>query len=243
MINESLRASDLRHFVKRVFEIDSYRSKIGNDSDIVVLSFTVEGEDPAKDLENFIEMGYEFVVDADVSTGETDDGTYKVFVELERSRHVAKEIRELLDGVEKVTGMGTLKFRYFKSFKSIEATLDNLKEFIPTDKAGYEEATDRNSFNNFSNFFNNSAVDKLDVVDETISFKKNAGDIIKFNIIESGPKTDVYEKIKGPIMLESKHIGEVLFLTKYIGNYNITKIKDTFIFERENWAVALERKQ
>lgn len=243
MLNESLRAADLRHFVKKVFEVDSYKSKIGNDSDIVVISFTVEGEDPAKDLENFIEMGFEFVVDADVSSGETDDGTYKVFVEMERTRHVAKQLKEMLDGVEKITGMDKLKFRYFKSFKSIEATLENLEKYIPVDKESYELATDRNSFNNFSNFFSNSSVDQLDVVDETISFKKHNSDIVKFDIIESGPKEFVYEQIKGPIMLESKHISEVLFLTKYIGNYNITKIQNTFIFERNNWAVALERKQ
>ncbi len=242
MLNESLRAADLRHFVKKVFEIDSYKSKIGNDADVVVLSFTVEGEDPAKDLENFIEMGYEFVVDADVSSGETDDGTYKVFVEVERSRHVAKEIREMLDGIEKITGMDDLKFRYFKSFKSIDATLENLEEFVPIDKESYELATDRNSFNNFSNFFNNSNVDQVDVVDETINFKRNFGDTISFNIIESGPKNHVYDQIVGPIMLESKHISEIMFLTKYIGNYNITKINNTFIFERNNWAVALERK-
>ncbi len=243
MLNESLREADLRHFVKKVFDIDSYKSKIGNDADIIVLSFTVEGEDPAKDLENFIEMGFEFVVDADVSSGETDDGTYKVFVELERTRHVAKEIREMLDGIEKITGMDKLKFRYFKSFKSIEATLENLEKYIPTNKKDYELATDRNSFNNFSNFFSNSSVDELDVVDETITFKRNIGDVVKFNIIESGPKEFVYGQIQGPIMLESKHVSEILFLTKYIGNYNITKIKDTFIFERNNWAVALERKQ
>ena len=243
MLNESLREADLRHFVKKVFEIDSYKSKIGNDHDITVLSFTVQGEDPAKDLENFIEMGYEFVVDADVSSGETDDGTYKVFVEIERSRHLAKEIREMLDGIEKITGMSQLKFRYFKSFKSIDATLENLEKFVPIDKESYEQATDRYSFNNFSNFFSNSSVDELDVVDETIMFKRNTGDVIKFNIIESGPKEFVYNQIQGPIMLESKHVSEVLFLTKYIGNYNITKVKDTFIFERNNWAVALERKQ
>lgn len=89
MINESLKSNDLRHFVKKVVEIDSFKSKIGDDQDIVVLSFTVDHEEPAKDLENFIEMGYEFVLDADVSSGELDDGTYKVYVELERSRHAA----------------------------------------------------------------------------------------------------------------------------------------------------------
>jgi len=43
-------------------------------------------------------------------------------------------------------------------------------------------------------------------------------------------------------MLESKDMAEVMFLSKVIGNYNITKIKDTFIFENNGWAVALKRK-
>ena len=89
MITESLRTHDLRHFIKKVVDIDSFKSKIGDDEDVVVLTFTVDHEDPAKDLENFIEMGYDFVLDADVSPGELDDGTYKVYVELERGRHVA----------------------------------------------------------------------------------------------------------------------------------------------------------
>ena len=50
-INESLRAQDLRHMIKKVFGIDSYKSKVGNDEEVVVLSFVVSEEDPAKDLE------------------------------------------------------------------------------------------------------------------------------------------------------------------------------------------------
>ena len=42
-------------------------------------------------------------------------------------------------------------------------------------------------------------------------------------------------------MLESKDIAEVLFLTKCIGNYNITKVGDKFIFENSGYAVALEK--
>ena len=242
MINESLRPRDLRHFVKKVFEIDSYKSKIGNDSDVVVLSFTVGSEDPAKDLENFIEMGYEFVIDADVSSGETDDGTYKVFVELERGRHVAKQIRELISGVEKIAGLDSMRFRYFKSFKSQEATEENLAAAVPTDSNAYKEATDRNSLDNFSNFFSNSYSDNLSVIDESITFKRAYSGPVSFNILSSGPKNEVYNAVKGPIMLEGKDMAEVMFLTKIIGNYNITKIGDTFIFESNGWAVSLERK-
>ena len=65
----NLRANDLKGLVKSVFEIDSYKSKIGYDEDIIVLSFTVEFDDPAKDLESFIELGYDFVLDSDVFKG------------------------------------------------------------------------------------------------------------------------------------------------------------------------------
>ena len=242
MINESLKAADLRHFVKKVIEIDNFKSKIGDDEDIVTISFTVDHEDPAKDLENFIEMGFDFVLDADVSPGELDDGTYKVYVELERNRHVAEQIREILDGVEKIAGINDFRFRYFKNFKSQEATEDNLAAAIPMDKDTYDAATERSKLDNFQEFFVNSYADDIKLLDESISFKRNNGDLVKFNIVTSGTRQEVYNEIKGPIMLESAGMAEVMFLSKYIGNYNITKISDTFIFENRGWAVALTRK-
>jgi hypothetical protein len=242
-LTESLRAGDLRDLVKKIFEIDSYKSKIGKDEDVVVLSFTVNQEDPAKDLENFFEMGYNFILDADVSPGETDDGTYKVYVELERTRHAPEQIFELIEGVQKLTGLDEMRFRYFKSFKSQEVTIENLKTAIPTDKETYDVATERNVLENFTNFFSNSYVDEIQMLDESITFKRVYSGPVSFNILTSGPKQEVYESIKGPIVLEGKDMAEVMFLTKVIGNYNITKIKDTFIFENSGWAVALKRKQ
>jgi len=241
-ITESLRRNDLQNLVKKVFDIDSYKSKIGDDYDVVVLSFTVESEDPATDLENFVEMGYDFVLDADVSPGETDDGTYKVFVELERSRHVAEQIIELLDGIELLTGIPDMRFRYFKNFESHDATIENLTKIIPINKESYEISTKKNSVDNYDNFFSNSTSDEIEVVNESITFKKIWSDPISFNIIKSGSKQSVYDYITGPILLESKDIAEVMFFTKYIGNYNINKIGNTFIFENSGWAVALEKK-
>lgn len=241
-LNENLHARDLKGLVKKVFEIDTYRSKIGDDQDVIVLSFTVDFEDPAKDLENFIEMGYEFVLDADVSPGETDDGNYKVFVEIERGRHAAKQIIELLDGIERLTNIPDMRFRYFKNFRSHDATEENLSAIVPMDKESYNIATDKSMLENFNFFFSNSYVDELNIVDESIVFKNTWKDPVSFQIITSGAKHQVYKEITGPIILESKDMAEVLFLTKYIGNYNITKINNKFIFENNGWAVALERK-
>ena len=241
-INESLRAQDLRHMIKKVFGVDSYKSKVGNDEEVVVLSFVVSEEDPAKDLENFIEMGYDFVLDADVTPGETDDGEFLVFVELERGRHVAEQIMQIVNGVTKLTEFDYMRFRYFKNFKSQEATEENLEAVVPTDKNSYKIATERTSLNNFSEFFSRSYADKVTVLDESITFKRSINQPISFNIIASGIKEDVYNNMQGPIMLEGKDISEILFLTKTIGNYNITKISNKFIFENNGWAVALERK-
>jgi hypothetical protein len=238
----SLKANDLRHFVKKVIDIDSFRSKIGDDQDIVTISFTVDHEDPAKDLENFIEMGYDFVLDADVSPGELDDGTYKVYVELERSRHVPEQLIKILSGVGKLSAIDDFRFRYFKSFKSQEATEENLAASIPLDADAYKIATEQSRMNNFEEFFRSSYADEIKLLDESISFKRIYGDTVTFNIISSGPKEEVYQSIKGPIMLESKDIAEVMFLSKYIGNYNITKVGNMFVFENSNWAVALKRK-
>ena len=77
-----LRAADLKNMVYDIFEIDSFKSKMGDDRDIVTLAFSVKEKEAAKDLENFLEKGYDFILDADATAGEQSDGTYKVFVEM-----------------------------------------------------------------------------------------------------------------------------------------------------------------
>jgi len=241
-LTESLHAGDLEYLVKKVFGIDAFKSKIGDDDQVVVVSFEVKQEDAAKDLENFIEMGYSFVLDADCTAGEGDDGSYFVFVELERGRHVAEQILEIIEGVKKLANLDGMRFRYFKNFKSQEANVETINIAVPQDKESYEVATKRNSMDNFQEFFKNSYADEIKLLDESISFTRPYSGTVIFDILDSGNKQDVYDNVKGPIILESKDMAEVMFLTKVIGNYNITKIKDTFIFESNGWAVALKRK-
>jgi len=239
----ALRELDLKNLVKHIFEIDNYKSKLGDDGDICVISFTVFYQDPAKDLENFFEMGYDFVLDADCTPGELEDGNYRVFVEIERSRHLPNQIMELIDGLEKLTGIENFRFRYYKNFKSKEATLDNLEFAIPKNKNEYDQATSGTQLENFNNFFAGSYQDSIELLDESIIFKRTWGEPLTFNIIASGTKREIYDLVKGPIILEGKDVAEVMYLTKYIGNYNITKIGSTFIFESRGHAVALTRNQ
>ncbi len=237
----ALHSNDLEYLVSNIFEIDSYASKMGSDQDVVVLSFTVEDHEPALDLVNFIERGYDFVLDADSTPGELKDGRYKVFVEMERNRHVPEQIMEILDGVQKLTGIDNFKFRYYKSFQSIPVDEQTLAETIPTSKQDYEVTIKEHSLNNFSNFFNRSFIESVSVDNDDIIFQKMYADPLRLRIKGFGTKQEVYESLPGKIMIESKDIAEVLFLSKYLGDYNITKVNGFYVFENNGYAAILER--
>ena len=239
-LNEDLKSNDLHNLVDHIFEVDSYASKMGDDRDIVVLSFTVENLAPAQDLVNFIERGYDFVLDADSSPGELAGGKYKVFVELERNKRVAEQIQEVLDGVGKLTGIDEFKFRYYKSFNSIP--VDSLTEMVPTSGNDYEIRIKESSLNNFSNFFNKSYLESISVDNDDLVFQKKYAEPLRMRIKGSGPRHQVYEGLPGRIMIESKDISEILYITKYVGNYNVTKINNWFVLENADYAVVLERK-
>ena len=240
-INEDLLAGDLAHLVSHIFDIDSFKSKIGEDGEMVVLSFTVDDKLPADDLARFLEMGYEFVLDADATNGPTDNGKHKVFVEMKRDRHTPKHIIELLDGIARLTGIDNFKFRYYKSFKSIPATLETLEQAIPINSNEYEDRISNNQMNNFSNFFNRGFIENVDVLGDDLRFQKIFAESINMKIKDFGLKKEIHERIQGRLKIEPKDISECIFLTKYLGDYNITKIDNSFIFENNGYAVVLER--
>ena len=74
-----------------------------------------------------------------------------------------------------------------------------------------------------------------------ISLYLNKKDI-KIEYLELGVLRKKYLTPLGLINRLVTNLKAIKFLSKYIGNYNITKISDTFIFENRGWAVALTRK-
>ena len=100
LVNEGLKAGDLEGVVSNKFSIDQYKSKMGEDRNILVLAFTVDGMAPAKDLERFAETGYKSVLDADATPGTLEDGKHKVFVEFARSPDVVKQILAFLEDLK-----------------------------------------------------------------------------------------------------------------------------------------------
>lgn len=242
MNEDSLKANDLIYLVDRIFEVDNYRSKMGDDADVVVLSFTVESRSPAEDLVNFIEKGYQFVLDADMSPGEMSDGKYRVFVELQRTSKVSEQISDLLYGLNRLTGIDDFKFRYHKSFDSLDANEEKLNEVIPRNALDYKNKIEsREVAESFETFFNQSMLESIDVQGDNVRFKKIWAEPIKFKYIKSGPINQILESLDNKISIGMNDMADVMFLTKYLGNYNITKMENQYMFENNGHALILER--
>jgi len=64
ILNEGLRPLDLKELIYPFFEVDTYRSKMGEDRDVCVISIQVKDRAPARDLMEFIEKGFNQVLDS-----------------------------------------------------------------------------------------------------------------------------------------------------------------------------------
>lgn len=102
-LHEGLEFADMKGIVSSTISIDQYRPKIGDDADTVVIAFTVLYEDAAKDLLDFIETGIVPYLDAEVSPSPNEEAEYKVFVEMERTKDLYRNIRDLLRDIDRVT--------------------------------------------------------------------------------------------------------------------------------------------
>ena len=234
-----LRQHDLEFTIDNIFEIDSYKSKMGDDKDIVTLSFAVKGEQPAQDLVKFIETGYDFVLDADKTSSEQADGKYRVFVEIERSKKSPNEILEILDGVKKISNQSDMRFRYYKNFRSEPANETSINEQLPLDPDAYDIKTNQTHMENYKNFFADSYVDEVYMEGNTVHLKKKWADKLVFDFVDMGFKTQIIESITDPVQFEA--FPEIIFLSKYVGDFNITKFGKNLVFENKGHCVVLKR--
>jgi hypothetical protein len=140
LLRENLEQGDLKRLVHNELHIDEYKSKMGTDEDVCVISFKVAGKEPGADLVSFIEKGYDFVLDADVSSGEKEGGDYLVFVELQRSEELPTQIIAIMNDLMNLTEqkIEDWRVRYYKSTNDNELTLEALANIVPLTSEAYD---------------------------------------------------------------------------------------------------------
>lgn len=240
-LNEGLRPMDLAEMIYPTFEVDTYRSKMGEDRDVCVLSFQVKDRAPAKDMMEFIEKGYHFVLDSDISSGENDKGEYSVFVELSRSPRLAEQIKEITYGVKKLTGIDDWKFKYHQEQAVHEATEENLKQHIPPSAGAYDGFMSRIKVEGIKKFFGKTLMDDLTLDGDIITIHKPFDKKVQLRMVAEGEADTILEGSTDTIAVDEAAMSEIFWLTKVLGDYNITKIGENFVFDNNGQAMLLQR--
>jgi hypothetical protein len=231
VITEGLRPNDLQDMIFDIFEVDTFQSKMGEDRDVCVLSFRARDRAPARDMMEFIEKGYNFVLDSDVSAGEDREGTYHVFVELNRSPELGKQIAEIVEGIKRLTAIEGWKFRYHKSSYAHELSEDNINKIIPTSPNAYETMMESKRVDGIQKFFSKTYKNDMVVEGNKITINRPFGMKLSFDIVTFGNIDEVQKNLSETIKVDTKSMAEVMWLTKMLGDYNINKYGDHFVLE------------
>ena len=240
-LNEGLRSGDLRNYVSEVFTVDRYSSKMGEDSDIVVLGFRVREKNPAIDMMEFIEKGYPFILDADISAGEENDGQYQVFVEIERTPGLTEQLKDLLGGIGQLCDCRSWRFRYQKAPESVEFNEDSIAKNIPLTKEDYQAKVVAIKENDIKEFFDQGATDVELDENNMLTFKRSYAGDVQAKFIAIGDYDVVKDTVPGKLSLDEASQSQMFFLTKYLGNYDINKIGNKFLIRNGSKAIVIEK--
>lgn len=135
-----MEQGDLARLVNTTVTVDEFVSKMGEDQDVAVLAFRVGGKEPATDLMNFLERGYEWILDSDVSPGELDNGEYITFVELERTPGLGQKIQKILMDVSKLTDEDedVWQFKFKDDPTEYPVSVKTINKVVPTTPEEYQ---------------------------------------------------------------------------------------------------------
>ena len=242
-VKEGLKAGDLDGVVSPQFSVDQYKSKMGEDKNIMVLALTVDGLAPAKDLERFAETGYKEVLDADATPGTMEDGKHKVFVEFARIEKVDQHILKFLDDLKKLTNIEFFEFTYHKRTVPFEASAKNLADVLPRSPIAYTQKINSLRLGEVKDFFDKFAMMEFKLDNNVISVKKHGvrTEELKFKLHAFGNTPMILKEVKA-FMINQDAMAECLFLTKYFGPYQITKTtEDRFIFSKGQESALLSK--
>lgn len=133
----SLDYHDMEGQIYPILTVDEYAAKMGKDSEIVTLTFTVKSKQVGDDLVDWLERGYEWVLDASVSEGEIEIGKYLVFVEMNRRSTVPQRIIEILSDLTTLTNIEPIEWKVKVDDEEYEPNEVTLSEAIICNPARY----------------------------------------------------------------------------------------------------------
>ena len=139
ILKEGLDYLDLKGQITPEMSVDEYQAQMGSDDEIITCSFIVKGSQPANDLVDWFEKGYDWILDSQVSSGEITSGKYIVFVEMNRRLKAPERIIELLEDLETLTGQLLEEWSIIIDGEKHQANVESIKPFMCLSPQSYRE--------------------------------------------------------------------------------------------------------
>jgi len=139
---EGLGYKDMDGLIKPIVHVDEFTSKMGDDDDVIVLSFFLRDPTAAKDLMNWFERGYDFIIDADRSPGEIKTNRYLVFVEIRRRSTAGAHVNRLLEDLSTLTEHDVEDWKMLYDGKEFPFSQEEFEKIVPLSPKAYREAHD-----------------------------------------------------------------------------------------------------
>lgn len=138
LLSEALNYRDLEGIMKPTIHVDEFSSKMGDDEDIIVLSFFVRDKEAARDLVAWFEKGYDFVLDADRSPGEIKPNRFLVYVEIRRRSSAPDNINLLLDDLSTLTEFEPAEWQVHYDGNTWPWSPDEFRNRVPLTPVAYK---------------------------------------------------------------------------------------------------------
>lgn len=139
VLSEALAFKDMEGLMKPTIHVDEFSSKMGDDDDIIVISFFVRDQQASKDLMHWFEKGYDFVIDADCSPGELKPNRYLVYVEIRRRSTAGGHVEQLLQDLDTLTEYSVKDWIMHYRDHETPFTRETFDRLVPLSPRAYRE--------------------------------------------------------------------------------------------------------
>lgn len=229
---EGLQEHDLDDLVLPLLSIDEFESKI--DDDALVVAFYVQDQEPASDLNHFIQKGSVRFLDTDVSPAPDENGYFLVFVEFVRQPRAASDIISLVESMTNLTNVEEWSFKPYHHNKVLPLTEENIKKTIDLKNPDFD--------GNLKEFLIPSELDDMLIEGDTLLLKRN-GRALKLQVVDFGPLDNIMEKHRlyvQSINFDNASIRNCRLVEGYVGfGWNVNQLRDHVLLVNPDQSHAL----
>ena len=244
----SLKNGDLAGTILPDVSIDEFEPKAGDEKDVIVVAFYLNDQNPADDLNTFIQRGFIDTLDVEVSPNTDEEGRYLVFVEMSRDDTFPNKFHALLKDIGNLSGNMDWTVKTYladdRAFKFNDPELFNYLILQPEAYVPKDEFKMQDMKESINQFFKESLVSGLTIDGNVVTLTHNRRKIVA-EVVDVGD----YDVVIGRNFLSESAFGvgqnphEANVLQSMLGNCQILPLGKYLCVSRDDKVMLLKNTQ